>query len=82
MAMKIMPQAGILIREDGRRCDWIGKDAFVPAEPHRFLHTDRSVLVAACSTCGAKIGHPCIGKTGLIGGTHHRRRDKAKETAR
>lgn len=72
--------AGMMLRADGQRCYWIGKVAFVPAEPHRYLRTVTAVLKAPCSHCGAEIGHPCVGTRSLITDTHHVRRKAARRT--
>jgi hypothetical protein len=49
----------------------------VPGQRGRYLRTDRSVILAACSRCGSKVGEPCTGPHGYGGSTHVVRRAAA-----
>jgi hypothetical protein len=67
----------------GRRAEKayvIGNVAFVqnPIAHGYWIRTDRSVLVAPCSACEAKVGDPCLGRSGPTSTTHFVRRDEAK----
>lgn len=51
----------------------------IPDERNRYLKTDRSVAVAACSLCKVPIGVPCLGAfKNYQGSTHVARRVAAR----